>query len=156
MAHGMDSTGKIKPESKNDGSTVTKNVPITAMVWLFATLDIKSPSPMEQKINKKVKIKKAEKPPLKGTLNQNTPTSTIRKTSIMPIAIYGANFPAISSGGFIGVDTTCSNDPLSFSLTTVRDVKVAAISIIIMAISPGTMKSWLSISALYHTLGSGT
>ena len=63
------------------------------------------------------------------------------------------NLPIMSSAGLTGVDISCSIVPRSHSLATVSDVKSAAMIIMIIAMSPGTMKFFDSKSWLNHTRG---
>ena len=74
-----------------------------------------------------------------GTPKRKCPASIESTVSRTPIAKYGASFPRISSGPRTGVEMSCSMVPVSHSLAMVSDVSSAAMSMMMTAMSPGTM-----------------
>jgi hypothetical protein len=60
-------------------------------------------------------------------------------TSSIPRAKYGSSLPRIISDGVTGVERSCSIVPCSHSRATVKDVSMAAITIMMTEIRPGTM-----------------
>ena len=71
--------------------------------------------------------------------NQKTPTTVTSSMSKKPTAANGNVFPIMSSMGLIGVTISCSMVPISRSLTMAIDVSRRQISMIMMAMTPGTL-----------------
>ena len=70
---------------------------------------------------------------------------------VMASTKYGSTLPARSSNAVTGVAIIASIVPRSHSRATTREVSVVPISVITIAIDPGTRKLRLASAALNHT-----
>ena len=75
----------------------------------------------------------------------------INSTSIKPMMMKGMSLPTMSSLGLSGVTSNCSMVPISFSLTMLRAVRLVVTMSSIIQMTPGTIKSALERSGLYHS-----
>ena len=72
----------------------------------------------------------------------------VAETSEM--AMYGSVLPRMTSIGRSGDTMICSIVPRSFSRTTVMDVAITPVSMMMKPISPGTRNRELTRSGLYQ------
>ena len=147
---------KTKPDSMKAGRKPETMATCPATNWLRVTVEISSPiasAPIR---------KMAEAPnstssdPRIGTPNWNTAMATDRAMAVMPRTKYGISLPASSSGRPVWVDISASMVPRSHSRATTSEVSRVPISVMLMAINPGTRKLRLRSSGLNQMRGSAT
>ena len=114
-------------------------VAMSACCWVFDIVEIKSPIPRTERRYTEVPMSRSIREPFIGTSNQNTPAAVTSAISANPKIAKGIVYPSISSAGLIGVTISCSMVPASLSRTTAIEVSLRHISMIIEAITPGTL-----------------
>jgi hypothetical protein len=143
--------GYMNPDNRNEGRKVS-----TIASWLARSCDfvvMLITIPIDRAPVRKIAAipKRRATLPRSGTWKRNSPIPTARRTSSIPRTKYGRSLPNTSSRARMGVAMSCSIVPVSHSLATVREVRRAAITIMMTAIRPGTMEFFDSMSALNQT-----
>ena len=110
-----------------------------ACCCVLEIVEINSPTPSTDKRYIAVLAVRSTTDPFIGIANQNTPTSVTRAISKKLMAAKGRVFPRTSSTGLSGVTISCYMVPISRSRTTAMAVRSRQVSMIMMAITPGTL-----------------
>ncbi len=110
-----------------------------ASCWVFAIVEISSPTPSGVTRNRAQQASRSGTDPLIGTWKSRTPRIRISMVSMKASRTYGASLPTSSSHERIGVTINCSIVPRSRSRTMAVDVSTTHRNSMMIPISAGTM-----------------